>query len=665
MSRKLVYLSSFILVLGLVGAASGTEGLKGEYYHATISANEWKDLVLTRIDLMVDFDWGGGSPEPGVINSDNFTVRWTGTIEVPNSETYTFYTEGDDGIRLWVNNELVIDTWTWSKTWHVTQPPIEFGSGDISLTAGQQYEIKLEHYEHGGTAKCKLSWSTPTLNQEAIPSRYLSVERPYPRNPDPPDGAIVRDKWVGLGWTPGDFAASHDLYLGENYDDVDAGAADIFRGNRADISFTIGFPGFPYPDGLVSGATYYWRVVEVNDLHPRSPWEKGPVWSFSVAPRTAYNPSPADGTELVDTNPELSWEPGFNAKLRHFYFGDNYDDVDAGTGGADKGPTGHTIYFPGPLKLSKTYYWRVDEFDPPSIHKGDVWSFTTRGAVANPNPSKGAVDVKQTPILTWTPGVFGASHGIYFGTDKEAVKIADTSSPEYKGSGDLGAESFEPGQLEWDTTYYWRIDEANNANADSPWTGPLWSFTTADFLIIDDMENYNDINEGEPGSNRIYLSWADGFDDPSNGSVVGHDAAPFAEQTIVHSGNQSMPMAYDNAAGKSEATSVLTSNRDWTVNGVNTLTIWFRGSTGNAAENLYVALNGNAAVNNDNPDAAIRTSWTRWDIDLQAFVDQGVNLSNVTSITLGLGNRSIPAAGGSGMMYFDDIRLYAPVPEAP
>jgi len=73
----------------------------------------------------------------------------------------------------------------------------------------------------------------------------------------------------------------------------------------------------------------------------------------------------------------------------------------------------------------------------------------------------------------------------------------------------------------------------------------------------------------------------------------------------------------------------LTSNRDWTVKGVTTLTIWFRGSAGNAAETLYVALNGNAVVNNDNPDAALATDWTEWNIDLQAF---GVNLANVNSI---------------------------------
>ncbi|MCP4259004.1 MAG: hypothetical protein GY774_16085, partial [Planctomycetes bacterium] len=226
-----------------------------------------------------------------------------------------------------------------------------------------------------------------------------------------------------------------------------------------------------------------------------------------------------------------------------------------------------------------------------------------------------------------------------------------------KGSGNLGSESFEPGQLEWNTTYYWRVDEANNANADSPWTGPTWSFTTANFLIIDDMESYNDLDTTDPASNRIFNAWIDGFDDPTNGSLVGYANPPFAEQTIVHSGNQSMPFEYDNASGKSEATLTLTSNRDWTVNGVNTLTIWFRGESSNAVETLYVALNSNAKVNNDNPDAAQATRWNQWNIDLQAFADQGVNLANVSSITLGLSS----VTGGTGMMYFDDIRLY-PLP---
>jgi hypothetical protein len=100
----------------------------------------------------------------------------------------------------------------------------------------------------------------------------------------------------------------------------------------------------------------------------------------------------------------------------------------------------------------------------------------------------------------------------------------------------------------------------------------------------------------------------------------------------------------------------LTDKRNWTVNGVNTLTIWFRGDSANAAEQMYVALNGNARVDHDDPDAATLTRWTEWNIDLQAFADQGVNLTNVNSITLGLSS----VTGGTGTMYIDDIRLNAP-----
>jgi hypothetical protein len=181
---------------------------------------------------------------------------------------------------------------------------------------------------------------------------------------------------------------------------------------------------------------------------------------------------------------------------------------------------------------------------------------------------------------------------------------------------------------------------------------------------VDDFESYNDINPDEPGSNRIFNVWLDGFDNPAiNGSIVGHAYPPFAEQTIVHGGRQSMPFAYDNAVGKSEATLTLTEQRDWTENGVSTLVIWYIGNAANAAETMYVVLNGTAGVDNPNPDAAQQENWTEWTIDLQAFADQGVNLTNVNTITLGFGNRTNPVAGGAGMMYFDDIRLYPPPQE--
>ncbi|MBN1805411.1 MAG: LamG domain-containing protein [Sedimentisphaerales bacterium] len=471
------------------------------------------------------------------------------------------------------------------------------------------------------------------------------TEYPLASAPSPSSGTYHPDTWVNLGWRAGDYAASHDVYFSDNFNDVDTGAGSAFIANQTDTFLVAGFPGFPYPDGLVPGTTYYWRIDEVNDAEPNSPW-RGDIWSFTIPPRTAYLPEPADGEESVTANVTLTWTPGFGAKLHTVYFGETFDEVDNAAGGP---PRGNAMYSPGTLKMAKTYYWRVDEFDITETHKGNVWSFTTEGAVSGPNPARGAVDVTQTPVLTWTPG-FGASHELYFGTDADAL--------EPKSSGNRGSESYNTGQLEWNTTYYWRVNEVNNANADSPWTGPLWSFTTADFLIIDDFEAYNDLDPTDPASNRIFNAWLDGFDDPTNGSIVGYENPPFAEQTIVHTGNQSMPMTYDNGVGKSEATLTLASNRDWTVRDVDTLTIWFRGASGNAAETLYVTLNGTARVNNDNPDAATITQWTPWNIDLQTFADRGINLTNVNSITLGLGS----VTGGAGTMYFDDIRLYPLAP---
>ncbi len=517
-----------------------------------------------------------------------------------------------------------------------------FGLQDAEESIGQTF-IAPEKFTGVG-----LQTPTWVTNNSGCTISLYSAGGATPKayGPTPKNGALIADTWVSLSWRAMNFAVSHDVYLSDNFDDVSNGTESAFQGNQTDTFIVAGFPGFPFPDGLVPGTTYYWRIDEVNDAEPNSPWI-GDVWSFRVPPRTAYQPDPADGAESVSVDGTLSFTPGFGAKLHTVYFGETFDEVDNAAGGS---PQGMITYTPGTLKMARTYYWRVDEFDSVDTYKGDVWSFTTEGAVSSPNPAKGAVDVTQTPVLTWTPG-FGSTHEIYFGTDAGAL--------EKKGSGNLGSESYDPGQLEWNTTYYWRVEEANNANTDSPWTGPLWSFTTANFLIIDDMEAYNDINEGEPGSNRIYLAWVDGFENPTvNGSVVGNLNPPIAEQTIVHSGNQSMPMTYNNAVGKSEATYVLTSNRDWTVNSISTLTIWFRGETGNAAEQMYVTLNGNARVDHDDPDAATSTSWKEWNIDLLAFADQGVNLSNVNSITLGLSS----VTGGTGKMYFDDIRLCPPAP---
>jgi len=402
--------------------------------------------------------------------------------------------------------------------------------------------------------------------------RYGLGMTPQARNPNPRDGSIYEDTWASLSWVPGDTAVSHDVYFGENFDDVNDGTGDTFRGNQTTTTFIVGFPGFLYPDGLVPGTTYYWRIDEVEA--DGTTVHKGYVWSFTIPPKKAYNPNPADGTESVDPAVILGWTAGFGAKLHTIYFGENFSDANGTAGGIS---VGVTTYTPGPLKFAKTYYWRVDEFDGAGTYKGDVWSFTTQGAVGGPKPADGAVEIKQTPTLSWAPGAYAASHEIYLGEDVEAVRNATKASPEFKGTKTLGDESYSPGKLAWETTYYWRIDEVNNVNPDSPWVGKVWTFTTAGFAIIDDFESYNDIDPPDPASNRIFEAWIDGFGTTDNGALVGNDLPPYAEGTIVHGGGQSMPYSYDNNLKYSEAELTLTDVRDWTEEGVAELSIWFQG----------------------------------------------------------------------------------------
>ena len=189
-------------------------------------------------------------------------------------------------------------------------------------------------------------------------------------NPNPADGAIHPDTWVSLSWSPGGTAISHDVYFSDSLDDVTNRTADAFRGNQPAATFIAGFVGFPYPDGLVPGNTYYWRVDEVD----AETTHEGPVWSFLVPPKSAYNPSPADGGRFVALEPTLSWTGGFDTKLHTVYFGDSFEDVNGASGGL---PQSISNFTPGALEKDKVYYWRVDEFDAIATHKGDVWSFRT------------------------------------------------------------------------------------------------------------------------------------------------------------------------------------------------------------------------------------------------------------------------------------------------
>jgi hypothetical protein len=640
------------------------------------------------------------------------------------------YSQADGYIRTYVNGVLDREMTT---TAVLGASPGPFRIGCEPFTTGS--------YNFNGTMDDVRVYSTALTEDEIADAMAGAGGYPYAVTPSPEDGALLTDTWVSLSWKAGAFAVSHDVYLGDNFDDVNDATheSETFRGNQAlKLTYAVaGFMGFPYPDGLVPGTTYYWRIDEVNDADPNSPW-KGKVWSFTVPSRKAYTPVPADTAAFIDpAKATLSWTAGLGAKLHYVYFGDDYDTVANATGAPQQGVL---TYNPGPLELEKTYYWRVDESDGYNTYTGDVWSFTTAkegggvkaqyyngmnfenlilsridpqinfnwgdpgspdpsvavdqfsarwtgeveaaftetytfyttsddgvrlwvngvqvvdswvdqsptehsgtidlvagttyslvmeyyenggGAVAElrwsspstpkqlipqaalsppvrasaPSPSSGATGTKMTPILKWNPGDYAASHEVYFGTDADAVRNADKSSPQYKGTKALGNESYDPGKLAWFTTYYWRVDEVNAVNPDSPWAGNLWSFTTGDFILIDDFENY------DSGENQIWYTWKDGLGygalgvDPyyagnGTGAAVGDETTDsYTEETIVHGGRQSMPLAYDNNklnyAKYSETEKTLTDTRDWTEEGVAKLSLWFRGypaSTGSFVE---------------------------------------------------------------------------------
>jgi len=273
-----------------------------------------------------------------------------------------------------------------------------------------------------------------------------------------------------------------------------------------------------------------------------------------------------------------------------------------------------------------------------------------------PYPPRAAVAVSQASVLRWSPAAAAAAHDVYFGVDPAAVANATPATADlYKGRQALDKTTYDPGPLQWGKVYYWRIDEVNDARLDSPWKGTVWTFTTADFLVVDDMESYTD-DDG----NRIYQTWTDGLPD-RNGATVGNLSEPFTEATIVHGGRQSMPLDYYNAKPPyySEAELEFTPAQDWTANGINTLVLFVRGDPANTLAQLYVGLEDSAGRSAPvtNTDMAVVTSdqWTEWKIPLSSF-----SLGKPTQIKklyLGVGDRTNPKPDGFGRIYIDDIRV--------
>jgi hypothetical protein len=383
----------------------------------------------------------------------------------------------------------------------------------------------------------------------------------------------------------------------------------------------------------------------------------------------AYGPSPGDGDEGVHPDVPLSWRPASTAVFHDVYFGTDFDDVnDANTSetlGVYMGRQDACEYNPAvSLEFGQTYYWRIDEVNEANIPlKGVVWSFTVDdGKACCPSPDNGVTDISPDTTLGWSPGIVASSHDVYFGTNYNAVNDATTSSSQFKGNQALGNESYDPCDLlQLGRTYYWRIDEVNPPYATTK--GDVWSFTVAECMTVDDMESY--CNVGGCG-NLIYDTWIDNWINET-GAIIGLGIAP----DPIHAGSQSMNFYYDNdfvwaTYYYSETERAFADPCDWDGFGADVLTLYFYGDPGNDAtstEQMYVGLedvNGPgsyAQMTHPNMADIQVAEWQQWDLELSDFSNGGVNLSAVKKIYIGFGDRDNPVAGGSGTVYFDDIRV--------
>ncbi|MHC4508962.1 MAG: LamG-like jellyroll fold domain-containing protein, partial [Planctomycetota bacterium] len=543
-----------------------------------------------------------------------------------------------------------------------------------------------------------IALSAEEVNQLMVQSKTQMFKPGIAANPSPADKATDVPRDVVLSWTPGEFAPGvngHIVYLSENFSDVNDGIGGI----------TVS-AGSHDPGRLNLGTTHYWRVDEVN-APPDSTVFRGDVWSFTVEPvgypidganitatassvgQADFGPektidgSGLDENDLHSTEPLDMWLSGdepLGAWIQYeldkvyklhqmwvwnsnqifeglFGFGLKDVTVEYSTNGTDwaalagvpqftkaPGMAGYahdtTVDFGGAVaqfvRLTATSNWGGLL---PQYGLSEVRFFSIPVSAREPSPEPGTTDVHPDVSLAWRAGRQAATHNVYLSTDEQAViegTVAAVSVTEANYSTDLDLAA----------TYYWRIDEVNEAEMPTTWQGDVWDLTTQEYFVVDDFEDYNDWPPHE-----IYTTWQDGYENPANGSQVGNLTPPLVETTIVYTGGQSMPFFYSNTGGAafSEATRTFAPGQDWTKHGIQTLELNFHGTSGNTGQ-LYVKVNGvKVPYDGDASNLAIPV-WQTWNIDLKAV---GANLQGVSSLAIGIDGNA-----AAGTLYFDDIRLH-------
>jgi len=783
MCRKLIYLVSFVLVLGLtltstanaadlglVGywtfdEGSGTTAFdySGNKYNGTIlSGSEW---VTGQLGGALDFKAGGGveiPPEAWTSNIEQhitiafwvygdpdlmpvrniaFQVNIADTgaklagCNLPGADSIVNWDAGGDKIRKLATPEEYEGSWqhwTFTKDADAGEMKIYLNGVLWQSGTGQTGTMKAENILFAIGCGASPSWRIPypgMMDDFQLYNRVLSEAelqtvmlggiidvRPYAFRPEPAVQATDVPRDVVLNWTPGEFANTHDVYLGTVFEYVN----DADRSDQRSVLASQGQIAATYDPGLLDfGQTYFWRVDEVN-APPDNTIFKGDVWSFTVEPvaypiesitatassaiRVDEGPvNTIDGSGLDDddlhsaenadmwisspVDPDRAWiqyefdrvhklhqmwvwnynssvEPvvGFGIKeaiIEYSVDGTNWTILGTthkfaqGLGAAGYAPN-TTVDLSGVaakyVKITANSNWggMVKQYG-----LSEVRFFSIPVLVREPSPVSGATDVGVDVTLSFRAGREAAKHDVYLGTDEQAVidgnaPVATVTEPSYASSLDLSS------------TYYWRIDEVNDAETPTTWQGDIWNLSTQKYLVVEDFESYNDIPAGQEGSNLVYGTWADGFENPANGSTIGYNEPfqPTMETSILYEGKQSVPLFYDNTvAAYSEVTASVADldvGRDWTRHGIKALTLRFLGDPNNILQQMYVKINGSKVTYDGSAENTRLTGWQMWYIDLATI---GVSLNNVTDLSIGF--ERIGAVGGQGMVLLDAIRLYS------
>lgn len=530
----------------------------------------------------------------------------------------------------------------------------------------------------------------------------VAVEPTKASEPQPADKALDIPLDVVLGWTASDSAAAtdgHNVFFSTNLDEVKNGAAAAARGGVTLPEFDV--KGLPF--ALEYGTTYYWRIDEGGNAKG---WSTGTVWSFTTEPVAYIVPqkaitATASSSLSSDTTPAKTVDgSGLDADrhssdMNHMWLAAsgqsqpawiqyefdkvyclremwvwNYNQIvetivgfglkdvliEYSTDGATWTPLAENTEFARAPGMANYAHNTTVAFGDIPVKYVRIAAKTSWGGgnqyglsevrfyylpvqAREPQPVSGAAGVGPEVVLGWRAGRQAASHNVYLSTSQEQVR---TGAAPVKTVNDT---SFDAGTLELGTTYFWRVDESNSVETPAAWTGDVWSFSTTEFLAVDDFDSY-----GDAEGSRVYETWVDGWGTTNNGSQVGYAGAPFAEQKIVHGGKQSMPLAYDNA-GKafSEAKRTFDAPQDWTRAGVKALAIHFQGKSDNAPGKLYAKINNTKIVYDGDEADITRPLWTQWNIDLASA---GGNLGSIASLTIGV------ESAGAGLVFVDDVQLY-------